>query len=439
MTGQATGSTPPPSKPAPTPKPSPSPTKSGVVNSKVGSIPLNFRANSYVGATIIGSLSKGTSLKILKSVTGGSYTTPTGSSRKDWYQVEANGKKGYVAAYYVDVTSDNSSPSQPSGFHAESFSGWVGPKIGVALRNSPKHSDRSGLAEPYKKTLHFDGWKYGESVTDIWTGKSDALWYRYWSNGKAYWVPSAYIFGYPKSKPSIQPGGNPGGGTTSKPGYVNSSIGLNFRRSPSVSGARISTLPNGTNLTILERVSGGAYRPGNRTTWYRVKVGSTVGYVAAYYVKEGSNNGGGGNNGGGPITSYTQFLQRLYGHGKGEITQYPNSTHQAIDSVNQGSYPYKVYALASGVIQLMRQDQFGGKYIDIWNAQLQKTFRYLHFESFNSNLKPGQTVNAGDFIGVEGHSGYTKPPGPGGRHTHFAVVANRKQENPWPTLKRIPR
>ncbi|MBE9126923.1 MULTISPECIES: S8 family serine peptidase [unclassified Coleofasciculus] len=438
LTGNATGSTPPPSKPAPTPKPNPSPTKSGVVNSKVGSISLNFRADSYVGATIIGSLSKGTSLKILKSVTGGSYTTPTGSSRNDWYQVEANGKKGYVAAYYVDVTSDNSSPSQPSGFHAESFSGWVGPSIGVALRNSPKHSDRSGLAEPYKKTLHFDGWKYGESVTDIWTGKSDALWYRYWRNGKAYWVPSAYIFGYPKSKPPIQPGGNPGGGTTSKPGYVNSSIGLNFRRSPSLSGARISKLPNGTNLTILEKVSGGAYQPDNRTDWYKVKVGDTVGYVAAYYVSEGSSNGGGGNNGGGPITSDTQFLQRLYGHGKGEITQYPNSTHQAIDSVNQGSYPYKVYALANGVINFMGTDQYGGKYIDIWNAQLQKTFRYLHFESFNPNFKKGQTVNAGDFIGVEGYSGYTRPSGPRGRHTHFAVVANGKQENPWPTLNRIP-
>ncbi|EDX70558.1 Bacterial SH3 domain family [Coleofasciculus chthonoplastes PCC 7420] len=236
----------------------------------------------------------------MKSVTGGSYTTPTGSSRKDWYQVEANGKKGYVAAYYVDVTSDNPSPSQPSGFHAESFSGWVGPEIGVALRNSPKHSDRSGLAEPYKKTLHFDGWKYGESVTDIWTGKSDALWYRYWSNGKAYWVPSAYIFGYPKSKPPIQPGGNPGGGTTSKPGHVNDKVGgvpLRLRSGPYLSKSIIGKLSKGTNLTILEQVSGQAYEPGNRTNWYKVKVNGKTGYVAAYYVSEGSSNGG-GNNGG---------------------------------------------------------------------------------------------------------------------------------------------
>jgi hypothetical protein len=83
------------------------PTKSGYVNSNVGSYPLSFRADAYVGATIIGKLSQGTSLKILKSVTGGGYTTPRGSHRDDWYQVEVNGKKGYVAAYYVSEGSSN--------------------------------------------------------------------------------------------------------------------------------------------------------------------------------------------------------------------------------------------------------------------------------------------------------------------------------------------
>jgi murein DD-endopeptidase MepM/ murein hydrolase activator NlpD len=177
-----------------------------------------------------------------------------------------------------------------------------------------------------------------------------------------------------------------------------------------------------------------------------------------YYVrvKDKSGDGDGGNyhlvlnaevkrtvkppdNGGGqaPITSYQQFIQRLYGHPKGVITQYPKVGHQAIDSVNQGSYPYKVYSLASGSIRFMGQDQYGGKYIDIWNPKLRKTFRYLHFESFNSSLRVGQNISAGTLIGVEGHSGYTRPAGPAGRHTHFAVVSNGVQVNPWPTLKAI--
>ncbi|MBP0003764.1 MAG: DUF4114 domain-containing protein [Cyanobacteria bacterium SBC] len=83
------------------------------------------------------------------------------------------------------------------------------------------------------------------------------------------------------------------GSSSTRIGYVNSGIGLNFRRDPSTNQAKISTLPNGTKLTILEKVTGQPYYPGNRTDWYKVKVGSKVGYVAAYYVKEGSNNIGG--------------------------------------------------------------------------------------------------------------------------------------------------
>ncbi|MEC4803389.1 MAG: S8 family serine peptidase [Jaaginema sp. PMC 1079.18] len=91
-----------------------------------------------------------------------------------------------------------------------------------------------------------------------------------------------------------------------KPGYVNGNIGnlpLNFRSSPYVGNNKIGSLNQGTQLTILEKVTGGTYS--GRNDWYKVKVGSQIGYVAAYYVSEGSgnNNGGGGNN-----TSHTPLL-----------------------------------------------------------------------------------------------------------------------------------
>jgi lysozyme family protein len=104
-------STPPSNNPT-KPKPTPS-SKSGVVNSKVGSYALNFRSGSFVGASTIGKLPKGTPIKILKSVTGGTYN-PGNGSRNDWYQIEVNGKTGYVAAYYVDVKSSNN--PKPTGF-----------------------------------------------------------------------------------------------------------------------------------------------------------------------------------------------------------------------------------------------------------------------------------------------------------------------------------
>ncbi len=290
FTGSATGSNPPPS---PKPQPQPAPPKSGVVNSKVGNDPLNFRTSPEVrGDNLIGQLPKGKTLKVLESVKGKSYENGLSD---EWYKVEVDGQQGFVAAYYVDIV------SQPTDFRAENFSGWVGPSIGVALRNSPKHEDRSGLAEPYKKTLHFDGWTYGESVNDIWTDKPDALWYRYWRDGKAYWVPSAYIFGYPNSKPPIQPGGSSDPGNTTKKGHVNANVGnvsLNFRNKPSVSGSTIiGKLPKGTAVTIRKQVSGGAYYPGNRTDWYEIEANGQVGYVAAYYISEGSGDSGGGGGG----------------------------------------------------------------------------------------------------------------------------------------------
>ncbi|MDB9315100.1 S8 family serine peptidase [Spirulina sp. CS-785/01] len=197
-----------------------------------------------------------------------------------------------------DHLDDSQEPNDSSGFHSVSFSGRVGPSIGVALRNSPQHEDRSGLAEPYNKTLTFDGWKYGQVVEDIWTGESDALWYRYTRNGQHYWVPSAYIYGYPDSRPPIQPdeGSNPGTGTNSTPGYVNSNVGsvrLNFRSRPQVGASILGKLYKGSKLTILDQVTGGSYS--GRNDWYKVKVGNQVGYVAAYYVSEGSNNDDGGN------------------------------------------------------------------------------------------------------------------------------------------------
>ncbi len=84
----------------------------------------------------------------------------------------------------------------------------------------------------------------------------------------------------------------------SKPGYVNSNVGsnlLNLRSSPQTSPSTIiGKLSQGTSLTILEKVTGDSY--GSRNDWYKVRVGDKVGYVAAYYVSEGSNNNNGGSN-----------------------------------------------------------------------------------------------------------------------------------------------
>jgi surface antigen len=63
-----------------------------------------------------------------------------------------------------------STPGTTSNINWVNFSGTVGPSVGVNLRNSPRFSDRSSFNEPYNKRLEFDGWTYGETGTDMWTG-----------------------------------------------------------------------------------------------------------------------------------------------------------------------------------------------------------------------------------------------------------------------------
>lgn len=87
----------------------------------------------------------------------------------------------------------------------ENFTAWVVSSNGITLRNSPNTSDRSNFVVKTGDTLTFDGWTYGEQLSDLTTGKADALWYRFRYNGGTYWVPSAWTGGYPGSKPPLLP------------------------------------------------------------------------------------------------------------------------------------------------------------------------------------------------------------------------------------------
>ncbi|MBD1895741.1 SBBP repeat-containing protein [Coleofasciculus sp. FACHB-129] len=86
--------------------PPPNQTKTGRANEA-----LNFRSAPNTSAEIFKTLPVGTQFKIISSVSGGSYNPGTGD-RNDWYEIEYNGQRGYVAAYYVG-TGGSSSPTNP--------------------------------------------------------------------------------------------------------------------------------------------------------------------------------------------------------------------------------------------------------------------------------------------------------------------------------------
>ena len=77
-------------------------------------------------------MNQGTNLKILGSVTGGTYKIGN-SNRNDWYEVEVNGKRGFVAAYYVT----KGAPSEPdpasggTNQNLEAFFRFAKGKVGI--------------------------------------------------------------------------------------------------------------------------------------------------------------------------------------------------------------------------------------------------------------------------------------------------------------------
>ncbi|MFP4123022.1 MAG: PA14 domain-containing protein [Coleofasciculus sp.] len=177
--------------------------------------------------------------------------------------------------------------------------------------------------------------------------------------------------------------------------------------------------------------------------WFRIKGTNT--WVPSAYIfgnPEGLPGGGGGDGGsvdnGGPITNLEQYIHRLYGGSPGYRSQDYHPDHLALDTVHQGAYPHKVYSLTGGTVKHIGTDQYGGKYVTVWNEELQRTFLYLHFNSFNSSLKVNQKISAGHYLGNEGWTGYTRPSGPGGRHTHVHVTRpNGTREHPITALSRL--
>jgi lysozyme family protein/nucleoid-associated protein YgaU len=96
-------------------------------------------------------------------------------------------------------------PTERASQTMESFRLRVWPDDGVNLRNSPNFNDRGPVSLPKNTWLNFDAWTWGSVNIDPVTGGQDALYYRTWYNGQAYWVPSIWIDGYPPSRPSLLP------------------------------------------------------------------------------------------------------------------------------------------------------------------------------------------------------------------------------------------
>ncbi|MFP4121328.1 SBBP repeat-containing protein [Coleofasciculus sp.] len=129
--------------------------QTGRVNSQVGSLPLRLRNEpSTIGTTTLDLLYQGTTFKIIRQV---SSSDPNWHS---WYEVEANGKHGYVAADYVDVISNNNSNNSPNPtpqpvIGSDLFDTWRLSKPrhdGIANQQDPR-TDETDYAQLQQKII----------------------------------------------------------------------------------------------------------------------------------------------------------------------------------------------------------------------------------------------------------------------------------------------
>ncbi len=74
-------------------------TQTGQVNSRV-STSLKLRSQPNTTSQGLADLTRGTKFDIIKQVNGSSYSP---GNQTDWYEIEFNNQRGYVAAYFVDV------------------------------------------------------------------------------------------------------------------------------------------------------------------------------------------------------------------------------------------------------------------------------------------------------------------------------------------------
>lgn|GEM_PF-4089508 len=122
-----------------------------------------------------------------------------------------------ITLYTIGNANSSSPPSStpnqtsdPNGFHPVDFRLSIGVTPGIKLRTD------TYLNAPYEgvtndTAFQFDGWKYGEAVQDrtVANGQMDALWLHV--KGTNYWIPSAFMIGYPPGyKPPVSSGGSNG-------------------------------------------------------------------------------------------------------------------------------------------------------------------------------------------------------------------------------------
>ena len=192
---------------------------------------VNFRTGPSKDYASMGKIEKGETVTYLE--TSGS-----------WIKIKYNSKTGYVHKNYISSSSSNSSTSIK----------YVNASVGLNVRKGPSTSYAviTTLADGTKVTVVSTSGDWSKITCGNTTG----------------YVSSKYLSN------SASSSDNNSSTETSVTKYVNSSSGLNVRKGPSTSYSVITTLANGTQVTVKSTSDG----------WSKITSGSVTGYVSSQYL-----------------------------------------------------------------------------------------------------------------------------------------------------------
>lgn len=200
---------------------------------------LRLREKASFNAATISSYKTGTIVKVL-SVSNG------------WYRVETpDGRTGYMYGQYLQPTSSGMTPVANTNATVVSGNGY-----GVRMRSGP-----STTYSVLRK------WPVGTRVIILAEGQS---WCRISVGGNVGYMMSQFLRKDGSPAPSYD-----GDATV----WAANGYGVRLRTGPSTNYAIIGVYSVGTQVKILERYNG----------WYRIQIGSRVGYMMSQFLIENSS------------------------------------------------------------------------------------------------------------------------------------------------------
>ena len=225
-------------------KPSTS-TQKGVTTANV-----NFRNSASTSSSIIATIPKNTTIKVISKSTSG------------WYKIEYKGVTGYVSSKYVNLDNNDDKPSTSTEKGITTAN--------VNLRKSASTSSSILDTIPKNTTIQV-------------ISKSNSGWYKVEYKG---------VTGYVSSKYVTLNGNNSDENTNDKPSTSTekgvTTANVNLRKSASTSSSILDTIPKNTTIQVISKSNSG---------WYKVKYKGNTGYVSSKYIDlDGDNTNDSTNN-----------------------------------------------------------------------------------------------------------------------------------------------